>query len=68
MVAISQALCFVLGQGSAFTAFGIAEGDAVLGDLMLTVVAFFILVDFSCPWRLYEVLQQARHRRKLRLP
>ena len=48
MVAISQAFVSA-GQGSAFTAIGIAEGDAALGDLVLMAVAFFILVDFSCP-------------------
>ena len=67
VMAISQALVST-GQGSTFAAVGIAEEDAILDNLMDLVVDFFILTDFSCPLRLYEALQQARHRRKLRLP
>ena len=63
MVAISQALVST-SHGSTFAAVGIAEVDAVLGDLMHLAVACSIPIDFSCPLHLYEALQQAHHRRK----
>ena len=69
VMAISQAFVST-GQGSTFVAVGFAEEDAaqIADNLMDSVVAYFILTNFSCPLRLYEALQQARHRRKLRLP